>query len=266
MSGQTGDKDDRTEAPTARRLQKAREEGEVPVSREAVLLAGLAAVTVTFLLLNQGVGLNLTRSLALILSHPGLPVSEPIALFHELVRTYVLAVAPIAAPVAVAATAATLMQTQFAMRTSALKVDFKRMSPAAGLKRMIGSQSLVEFAKSLAKLLVVGGAIVQVLLWDMPKVLTLPFAPLGVLPGLLMAVVIWLLLAVVLAQTVIAGADMFWLWRQHLRQLRMSRTDIKDEAKETDGDPATKMRIRRLRMRRARNACWRRFQRQRWSW
>ena len=61
-----------------------------------------------------------------------------------------------------------------------------------------------------------------------------------------------LLLAVVLAQTVIAGADIFWLWRQHLRQLRMSRTDIKDETKETDGDPAIKMRIRRLRMRRAR--------------
>ena len=45
---------------------------------------------------------------------------------------------------------------------------------------------------------------------------------------------------------------MFWLWRQHLRQLRMSRTDIKDETKETEGDPAIKMRIRRLRMRRAR--------------
>jgi flagellar biosynthetic protein FlhB len=117
---------------------------------------------------------------------------------------------------------------------------------------MIGSQSLVEFAKSLAKLLVVGGAIVQVLRWDMPKVLVLPFAPLGVLPGMLMSVVIRLLLAVVLAQTVIAGADVFWQWRQHLRQLRMSRTDIRDETKETEGDPAIKMRIRRLRMRRAR--------------
>jgi flagellar biosynthesis protein FlhB len=252
MSGQSGDKDDRTEAPTARRLQKAREEGEVPVSREAVLLAGLAAVTVTFLLLDQGVGLNLMRSLALILGNPGLPVSEPFALFQKLASTFAYAVAPIALPVTAAAIAATVAQTQFTLRTSALKVDFKRMSPAAGLKRMIGSQSLVEFAKSLAKLLVVGGAIVQVLLSEMPKVLVLPFAQLGVLPGLLMTVVIRLLLAVVLAQTVIAGVDIFWLWRQHSRQLRMSRTDIKDEAKESDGDPATKMRIRRLRMRRAR--------------
>ena len=58
MSGQTGDQDDRTEAPTARRLQKAQEEGQVPVSREVVLLAGLVAVTLTFLLMDQSIGLE----------------------------------------------------------------------------------------------------------------------------------------------------------------------------------------------------------------
>ena len=87
---------------------------------------------------------------------------------------------------------------------------------------------------------------------ELPKLEILPAAPLGMLLNLLSSVVTRLLLAVVLAQLVIAGADMFWLWRQHLRQLRMSRSDIKDETKETDGDPAIKMRIRRLRMRRAR--------------
>jgi flagellar biosynthetic protein FlhB len=252
MSGQAGDPQDRTEAPTARRLQKAREEGEVPVSREAVLLAGLAAVIVSFLLTNQGIGPRLARSLALLLSHPGMPLSEPIALYHEIAVACFTAIAPFVVPVAVAATAATLAQTRFALRTSALHVDFGRMSPRAGLKRMVGSQSLVEFAKSLAKLLVVGGAIVQVLWGELPRLLVLPFAPLTLLAGILTSIVVRLLLAVVLAQTVIAGADIFWLWRQHSRQLRMSRTDIKDETKENDGDPAIKMRIRRIRMRRAR--------------
>ena len=252
MSGQTGDQQDRTEAPTPRRLQRAREEGEVPVSREAVLLAGLAAVTMTFMLLDRTIGLHLTLGLGLLLGHPGLPISEPIALFRQIAGTFVAAIAPIAVPVLVAAAAATLAQTRFALRSSALHVDFGRLSPRQGLRRMAGSQSLVELAKSLAKLLIVGGAIVQVLLWQLPRLLALPYAPLGVLPGLLMAIVIRLLLAVVLAQAAIAGADMFWLWRQHLRQLRMSRTDIRDETKETDGDPAIKMRLRRLRMRRAR--------------
>jgi flagellar biosynthesis protein FlhB len=252
VSGQTGDKDDRTEAPTARRLQKAQEEGEVPVSREAVLLAGLAAVTISFLMLDSGIGFRLTRSLAVILSQPDLPLGEPMALFRELALICLVAIAPFTAPIALAAAAATLGQTRFALRPRGLHPDFGRLSPGKGLKRMLGVESLVETAKSLAKLLIVGGAMVQVLRQELPRLEALPAAPLSVLPGILTSIVTRLLLAVVLAQTVIAGADIFWLWRRHLRQLRMSRTDIKDETKETDGDPAIKMRIRRIRMRRAR--------------
>jgi len=252
MSGQTGDAQDRTEAATPRRLQKAWEEGTVPVSREAVQLAGLAAATMTFLLVDSEIGLDLSRSLSVILSQPGLPINEPMALFHEIAVTGIATVAPFAVPVALGAAAGTLAQTRFATRSNAVHVDFGRLSPGKGLKRMFGSESLMETAKSLSKLLIVGGAIVQVLRQELPRLETLPAEPLAVLPGILKSIVIRLLLTVVLAQTVIAGADIFWLWRQHQRQLRMSRSDVRDETKETEGDPAIKMRIRRLRMRRAR--------------
>ena len=252
MSGQAGDQQERTEAPTARRLSRAQDEGEVPVSREAVLLAGLAAAGLTFLLLDQHIGLSLAHSLAVILSHPDLPISEPVALYHELALTLIAAVAPFAAPIALGAIAATLAQTRFALRPRGLHVDFSRISPRRGLTRMIGSESLMEFAKSLVKLIVVGGGMAIILRDELPRIEVLPFASLALLPGLLVSVVTRLLLAVVVAQIVIAGADIFWLWRRHLRQLRMSRTEIKDETKETEGDPATKMRIRRIRMRRAR--------------
>ena len=252
MSGQAGDQEDRTEAPTVRRLQKAREEGEVPVSREAVLLAGLAAVTLSFLLADRGIGLSLSRSLSIVLSQPGLPIGEPTALFHEIAITCVKVVAPFAVPILLGSVAATLAQTRFALRASGLHADLGRLSPRKGLKRMFGSDSLVETVKSLAKLLIVGSVMMLMLRRELPRIETLPLAPLTLLPNILTRIVTQLLLVVVLAQTVIAGADMFWLWRQHLRQLRMSRADIKDETKETDGDPAIKMRIRRLRMRRAR--------------
>jgi flagellar biosynthetic protein FlhB len=252
MSGQTGDQQDRTEAPTARRLQKAQEEGEVPVSREAVLLAGLGAGTMALLLMGPGIGQHLVRPLAVILSQPGLPVLEPIALFHEVAVVFLGTIAPFVIPIGFGAAAATLVQTRFTLRSSALQADFGRLSPRRGWQRSFGSDSLVETAKSLAKLLIVGGAVAEVLVQELPKLVILPAAPLSMLLGLLTSVATRLLLAVVLAQTVIAGADIFWLWRQHLRRLRMSRTDIKDETKETDGDPAIKMRIRRLRMRRAR--------------
>jgi flagellar biosynthesis protein FlhB len=252
MSGQSGDAQDRTEAATPRRLQKAWEEGTVPVSREAVQLAGLAAATMTFLLMDNEIGRNLSRSLSVILGRPGLPINEPMALFHEIAVTCIATVAPFAVPVALGAVAGTLAQTRFAVRSNAVHVDFGRLSPGKGLKRMFGSESLVETAKSLSKLLVVGGAIVQVLRQELPRLEALPAEPLAVLPEILKSIVTRLLLTVVLAQTVIAGADIFWLWRQHQRQLRMSRSDVRDETKETEGDPAIKMRIRRLRMRRAR--------------
>ena len=128
MSGQTGDQQDRTEAATPRRLQKAREEGEVPVSREAVLLAGLAAVALIFLLTNGGLGANLVRPLAVILSQPGLHLSEPAALYREVAIACLATIAPFAVPIALAAAAATLVQTRFALRTRALHVDFGRLS------------------------------------------------------------------------------------------------------------------------------------------
>lgn len=252
MSGQTGDQQDRTEAPTARRLQKAQDEGEVPVSREAVLLAGLAACAVTLWFTGPGVGQHLVRPFSVILAQPGLPVSEPIALFREVAEIFLGTIAPFIVPIGLGATFATLLQTRFTLRSSTLHADLGRLSPRRGWKRSFGTDSLVETAKSLAKLLIVGGAVAEVLLQELPNLQILPAVPLGVLLHLLMSVVTRLLLAVVLAQLVIAGADMFWLWRQHLRQLRMSRSDIKDETKETEGDPAIKMRIRRLRMRRAR--------------
>lgn len=222
------------------------------MSREAVLLAGLAAVTVSCLLMDSGTGVGLARSLAALVGQPGLSLGEPMALFHQAAIACVMAIAPFALPIVVAAAAATLAQTRFAMRSRAVRFDLGRMSPGKGLKRMFGSESLVETVKSVAKLLLVGGAVVQVLRQELPRIEALPAAPLTVLPGMLASIVTRLLLAVVLAQTVIAGADVFWMWRQHLRHLRMSRTDVKDEIKETEGDPAIKMRIRRLRMRRAR--------------
>jgi flagellar biosynthesis protein FlhB len=233
-------------------LQKAQEEGEVPVSREAVLLAGLAAVTLSFIVLGPGLGFNLVRSLSVILSRPELRRSEPAAVFHEVAVIFLTAIAPFVAPAVLGAAAATLAQTRFALRSRGLHPDFGRLSPRRGFKRMLGVESLVETAKSLAKLAVVGGAIVLILRQEWPRLETLPAAPLTVLPDILTSIVIRLLFAAVLAQAVIAGADIFWLWRRHLRQMRMSRTDIKDESKETEGDPATKMRIRRIRLRRAR--------------
>ena len=252
MAEDGGDPDDRTEGPTPRRLQRAREEGQVPLSREVVMLAGLAAATLVLTQFDGRIGRDLGRGLSLLLERPDLSPAEPLALYREIVLAFVSALLPFALAIALAAAAATLAQTRLALRAKALKPDFGRLSPGKGLKRMFGAESLMETGKSLAKLLIAGAAVAHILRSELPALMALPAAPLALLPGLLTRVVARLLIAVLLAQVVIAGADFFFVWRRHQRALRMSRTDIKDEHKETDGDPAIKARIRRLRMRRAR--------------
>ena len=252
MAEESGGSDDRTEAPTARRLQKARDEGQVPISREAILLAGLAAVTVSFARWDERIGRDLSGLFTVLLNHPDQPPFEPTVLFHGVAIALLAALAPFAMPAALAAMAATLLQTGFAPRTNALKPDPGRLSPGKGLKRMFGAENLAETGKSLAKLVVVGAATFQVLWWEWVRLEVLVSAPLVMLPAALTRVCIRILLAVVMAQAGIAAFDIFWVWRQHHLTMRMSRTGIKDEQKETEGDPAIKMRMRRIRMRRAR--------------
>ncbi len=242
--------EDKTEAPSAKRLQKAREEGQVALSRELVLLAGLGAAA----LLLGGMGARLAgetlRPLARLLAAPhALPLQEAgrLALSAALWGAAPLALATLAA-----ATAATLLQTRFLMNTRALKPDFARLSPARKLKQMFGLQAALETVKSLAKLAVVAAGTWFALRAAAPD---LP-ASLGWDGGMLgrrMAdAMLRVLAAVLAAQALIAALDAVVTWLRHMRGLRMSRTDLRDEHREAEGDPMVKRRIRQLQMQRSR--------------
>jgi flagellar biosynthesis protein FlhB len=102
------------------------------------------------------------------------------------------------------------------------------------------------------KLAVVGVAAWHVLVSDLPRLASAPFRDVGALPAELIDAVLPLLLAVLAAQAAIAVLDLVWVRLRHAGTLRMSRQDLREEQKETDGDPKIKQRIRRLRVQRAR--------------
>jgi flagellar biosynthesis protein FlhB len=243
---------ERTEAATPRRQQRAREEGQVPISRELVTLAGLAAVTLALLWAAPGTARDVALSLSMFLGRA-----------HEIDMTdggairlagmiWLRGSAPFVLAAMVASVAAVLVQTRFLMNTHALKLDFTRISPGAGLKRLLGAESLVEAVKSVAKITVLAYAAWHVLRADLPGLLLALFGEPSQLLARAAGPAMHVMYAVLGAQTVIAAVDLFWVFFRHSRQLRMSRHDIQEEQKETEGDPRIKARIRQIRMFRAR--------------
>ncbi len=248
MAGEGGDAEDRTEAPTPRRLAKAREEGQTALSKEAVgfatLLGASLAGAIALPPMTNGLLLSLRGLMAN--AHQADAASTLVALLQGLL----LAVLPIAAGAAIAALLATFLQTGFLVRGSALEPKFSRMNPLSALKRMVGTEMLVELLRTLFKLGIVGAAVwhaVDIQAFD--SALHLSTAQLLSLAG---DMAMKLLTAALVAFALIAALDILWVRFKHNRDLSMSREDIREEMKETEGDPHIKGRQKQIRMQRAR--------------
>ena len=250
MAGETNH-EERTEAATPRRLQKAREEGQVPVSRELTGLAGLAAVTLAMVMLAPGATREMVRLLTVFLARTH-ELAPGVSTFRLAGLAWLSGAAPFVLATMLAGVVVVLVQTRFLLSGKALRVDFKRISPAAGLKRLLGPESLVEAGKSVAKVAVIGIILWRVVLADLPGLMVAPFGDPNQLLTRAARPVLHVLLVVLAAQAAIAVLDYAWVTLRHVRGLRMSRHDIQEEQKETEGDPRVKARLRQIRGIRAR--------------
>ncbi len=252
MAETPGTGGERTEAPTPRRLQRAREAGQVAVSRELVLLAVLGAAALALVWQAPVAGRDLLVAFRALIERGAAGEVSPAAATRLAGLTILRVAGPTVALALIAGAAGVLVQTGFLLSPHALRPSLSRISPAAGLRRLLSLDSLVEVGRSLVKLLVIGTATWRAVAVDLPRLAAAPFQPVGALPSELAGAVLRLLLAVLAAQAGIAVLDLVWVRLRHARGLRMSRQDIREETKETDGDPRVKMRLRRLRMQRAR--------------
>ncbi|MFT8346457.1 flagellar biosynthesis protein FlhB [Gluconobacter oxydans] len=249
------DSDDKTEAPSSQRLQKAREDGQIVMSREAMnfvaLLGGFAGI---FMVLPYLVT-DFVHVMQVLMANAGtVPMAQGGLLNstdHAIEAGLKLAV-PMAATVAVLCLGGGFLQTGFLIHPESLLPKFERISPLAGFKRIAGGGTLPDTFKALAKF-----AIFAVVLWNISKG-AIPSAPrmVGLEPGPLLKMMADLgfraASAMILAQLVIAGFDIFWMRFRHISKLKMSREDLKDEYKNTEGDPHVKGRQKALRAKAAR--------------
>ncbi len=242
--------EDRTEAASQRRLDRARSEGNVAVSREVPALAGLGVVTLMLSMLGSSMGHGITHRLVPMLDVSSRP--DLAAVMMQALLAFALVAAPLVLGVLAASVAATLLQTGLVLRPETLMPDLLRLNPMRGLKRIFGMRGLVEAGKSIVKLAVLGFAAYHVMA---AGVLTIGSAPMW-LPDQLADHILHLILQLAMtllgAQLVIAGADVWWVRHKHAQDLRMSKEDVRQEAKEADGNPQIKQRLRQIRMSRAR--------------
>jgi flagellar biosynthetic protein FlhB len=240
---------ERTEQPTAKRERDARERGEVARSRElgtaAVMIVGSAALVLfggsfatAFARLMRG-GLTLDRS----------ALSDPGAMGHHLGVASVAALSglvPFLGAVAAAAVLAPLALGGWVFSGQALVPDLARLSPARGFGRIFGISGLSELIKALLKFTVVGALAVAVGLWLVRDTVALGGMPTATGIGEAAHLLALGLLLMSTGLAVIAGVDAPLQWWLHHRKLKMTREEVREEFKETDGRPEVKSRIRDL--------------------
>ncbi|MFC7734479.1 flagellar biosynthesis protein FlhB [Roseomonas sp. GCM10028921] len=240
--------EDRNEAPSARRLEQARQEGQVPNSREASAFAALLLAVLTAGMTLPSLGRDLLRALRGILERGH--EMTPAQALEVLAPTATLLV-PVLGAAALGAAGTTLLQTRGLVSAKGLAPQFSRLSPLAGLKRILGPESLVEFLKTVLKIALVGAAI-----WHAgaaPELLqAVLHQPAAGLLGVATDQGMRLVAATLAAFALLAAADVFLTRFRHLRRLRMSRQDMKEEAKDAEGDPHVKGKQKAIRQQRAR--------------
>ncbi len=245
--------EDRTEAATPHRLQQAREQGQTALSREVPALVALAVLALILSLLAPMLARGLTQRLVPFLGAVGQldAAGHPGLVFRAALRAGAFASLPVIALFAAAGAMATLLQTGFVLRPTALLPDITRLSPMAGLGRLFSLATLQRAGKDLVKVAAIGFALWHVLRGALPLLGGAPYWDAGTLAFHLIGEAWRVLVTLLLAQLVIAGADIFFERARHLRTLRMRREEVRREVKDTEGDPHIKGRLRLLRRQRA---------------
>lgn len=243
------DAEDRTQAASARRLEQARERGDVPLSREVPVAAGLGAAVLVLMLAGPAGLSGFGARLAAMLSQQEL---SPGAALGQAVWAALALLVPLAATVLAASTAATLGQTRFLVHLGALRPDLARLDPRRGLKRIAGRESLAQAGRALLKLGILGWAGWHALGGIVPDAGRAMHQAPGALLDQLVRGLLHLVVLVLGAQAAFAALDLVLVRLRYARRMRMSREELREEAKESEGDPHVKGRLRRLRAIRAR--------------
>jgi flagellar biosynthetic protein FlhB len=249
------DEQERSEEPTPKRLEDAIKRGDVAKSQEVNTWFLLAGATLALFAFGGVAAGQLAQSLAgLLAGAHAIGVDGPALtrLSSQLMLDAFLAVGPPLVVLVIAAIGGNLLQHRFLWTTEPLTPQLSRISPAAGAKRLFSKHALVQFAKGIAKIAIVGAVIVGVLAPELDRITLLLQGDLAITLPVARDLSLRLFIGVVAVMAVVAGLD--WLWSRHTwyERQRMSVREIREEYKESEGDPIVKAKLRQIRQLRMR--------------
>ena len=249
------DKSQQTEEPTAKRLEQARENGDIVKSQEVSAFVLLGGGTVAIAMFGKYTATGLAKILLQFLEQPdsmSVDGAGLAAISRGLLYNTALVLAPFFGVMMVAALAGHVMQGRPTFNLSKLAPDFSKVSPLAGFKRMFGLEGWINLLKGLVKIGIVGAAIWTQLWPERGHMEGILSQSTGAVVGDMSHLLFKVLFTALAALGVIAGLDYFFQRMRWLSRNRMSKQEVKEEYRQNEGDPAIKAKVRQLRHDRAR--------------
>ncbi len=249
------DKDSKTEEPTGKRLNEAKQKGNLARSEEVGHWFMLAGATAVIALLATPLANGMMTMFTPFFEQPHQIAVTPENMVNMAGRVgegVALMMLPILFLLMLAGIAGQLFQNPPAFTFEKIKPELKKISPISGLKKIFAIHNVIEFVRSLIKLAVVV-ALVMLVIWPdreiLPLIITMD--PL-MITRMITSETLLLLGAILAVLGVIAAADLLYQRWKHVKDLRMTKQEVKDEHKQAEGDPHIKGRLRSLRAERSR--------------
>ena len=242
---------EKTEEPTPKRLKKAKDDGQAPRSRELTTTGMLLAGTIGLYVFGGRLSNNMLDIMSSNFTMDRSVIFDPQLMFHNLGASFsqaLFSIAPIFVVLLIAAVVGPLALGGWIMSAKSIAPKFDRLNPLSGLKRMFSMKSLIELFKSIGKVLLVIAGAYFLLLYMEDSLLGLSTE--SVYTGVPHALDLILKAAIILSAVtiLISLIDVPFQIHEHVKKLKMSKQDIKDEMKDTEGKPEVKGKIRQLQM------------------
>ena len=255
MAEESQDGQEKTEDPSQRKLEKSAEDGKVLTSKEMFVFTSMFAAFVLMFVTPLFAQKALAYWSRLFhFTRPDDLMTIVFERFYELIFSIIIAGLFVGVPMIIIVIGTQVAVGGLNFAPKAFNFKGNRLNPLQGFKRMFGTKGLMELTKSILKVVLLFAIAAVTIYALLPSVLELPSRDLGTatIASLLNFPFLLGMLLIILA--IIAMIDYFWQRHTHIQSLRMTKQEVKDEYKQTEGSPEVKAKIRRMQMETAANA------------